>query len=57
MTQLIEAKTPKDTTFRRIIVDKGEPAPPLPENAIVYLWHNRNSDFYDVVEDTNETLP
>jgi hypothetical protein len=54
MTQLIEAKTPKDTTFRRIIVDKGEPAPPLPENAIVYLWHNRNSDFYDVVEDTNE---
>jgi hypothetical protein len=40
--------------YKRIIVDKGEPIPPLPENAIVYKWSNRNSDFYDVVEDTNE---
>ena len=54
--QLIEIKPPKDITFRRIVVNKGEPIPPLPENATVYKWSNRNSDFYDVVEDTNDEI-
>jgi len=54
--QLIETtfnQLPK-AKYKRYVVAKGDPAPDFPEDATVYLWHNRNSDFYDVVEDTNE---
>ena len=40
--------------YRRYVVPKGDPAPDIPKDATVYVWSNRNSDFYDVVEDTNE---
>jgi hypothetical protein len=42
--------------YKRTIVPKGDPAPDIPEDAVVYVWSNRNSDFYDVVEDVKNEL-